>query len=197
MRMELGRVVAQKARIADVLAGNLEQAQGAPRVNIIGVVVSTGEGTPPSFMLDDRSAILLVRQFEHPVAPPVGAVVGVIGRVRDVSGERYVAAEIVRSLQAKWLEVRSLELGHQSSFITPTIPSTKPAPAAGVVEEQVVDDDQDSALLRAIGELDTGPGAAIDDILAKLGPDAETMIALLLTRGDIFEVSPGRVKILQ
>jgi hypothetical protein len=188
--VEGGRLTARKARIADVVAGNVEEA-AAPRVNVVGVVVTMTPGEPPSFVLDDRSALVVVRQFDKQPAPPVGTVALVIGRVREYGGERYITSEIVRQVANKWLEVRALELMHQTSFVTPTL---KPA----MVEERVVDDvtDGDATVLGIIRALDIGQGVLVDDILAK-APDREKTINLLLQRGDVFEVSPGRLKILE
>ena len=67
-----GRLTAQHARIADVVAGNILKDASAPRVNLVGVVVSVQNESPPSFMIDDRSALLLVRQFDNTLPPSGG-----------------------------------------------------------------------------------------------------------------------------
>ena len=180
-----GRLVARKMRLADVIAGNL--IEEAPRVNIIGVVVSVNAQEPPSFVMDDGSALVLVRQFDGRMSPAIGAAACIIGRVREYGGQRYIASEIVRTLDARWLAVRSLELAKESSFITPSLPSA---------EERVSDDDAHAPLLEAIRSRDNGAGASIDELVTTR-PDAERTIATLLKRGNVFEVSPGRIKILE
>ena len=53
-------------------------------------------------------------------------------------------------------------------------------------------------ILEIIRELDDGQGAAVEKVLAKAGrPDAETMLTNLLAEGEIFEIRPGRVKVLE
>ena len=193
--VEGGRLTAKKARVADILAGNLDEAN-APRVNVMGVVVSIDKSEPPSFVLDDRTELVVVRQFDRQPTPLIGSIVTVIGRVREYGGERYITSEIARALDSKWLEVRERELLKQSSFVTPAMPS----PGQHVeVEEEVVDDvpDGNIELLALLRKLDTGSGVLVDDIIAQAGPDAEKTVGLLLQRGDVFEVSPGRLKILE
>jgi hypothetical protein len=192
--VEGGRLTARKARIADVLAGNLDAV--APRVNVMGVVVSVTPGEPPSFVLDDRSALIVVRQFDKQPTPKLGAVAMVIGRVREYGGDRYITSEIAKTVDNSWLEVRSRELMNESSFVTPTL--TPKTEISGNFEEEVVDDDTDSGveLISVIRQLDTGEGVSYDEILSK-NPDAEPSLKLLLQRGDIFEMSPGRIKILE
>jgi hypothetical protein len=51
-------------------------------------------------------------------------------------------------------------------------------------------------LVGKIRELDTGTGAQIDDLLPLL-PDAEKYIRTLIEEGEIFEIRPGRLKILE
>jgi hypothetical protein len=169
--------VARKSHAAEV-AGPLRTGE---RVSIIGIVVSNLPGEVPAFVIDDRSALLLVRCFGRAKLPSVGSCVHVLGSVRDFEGERYCAAEIVKELSPQWLDVRTAELVNQTAFTTP------------VAEP----DDADALLLRAIRELDRGDGAAIDALVAKAGASSEARLALMIAKGDVFEVSPGKVKILE
>lgn len=53
-------------------------------------------------------------------------------------------------------------------------------------------------ILTIIRELDTGQGAPVEKVIAKTGrPDAETILTNLLAEGEIFEIRPGRVKVLE
>lgn len=187
-----GRATALKVRLADLAAGNV---QADSRVNVMGVVVAVNKEEPPSFVIDDQSALILVRQFDKLPAPSLSQAVCVIGRARVYGEERYITSEIVKTVQPSWLQVRSLELANASSFVTPTI--TKPAPQ-DAVEEAVVDDiDVNAAVLRCIRTLDEGNGVPVDEVLARTGDGAEAAMQLLLRRGDIFEMTPGKVKILE
>ena len=191
---EGGRATAQKVRLADVAAGNLDSEE--TRINVMGVVVGVNNEQPPSFMLDDQSALMLVRQFDKNPTPPVGSCVCVIGRARQYGNERYVTSEIVKVIDVAWLQVRSLELARKSSFVTPTVSgqSNQNAAVEDVVEDQA---DGDATVLQLIRKLDTGQGAAMDDVIAQAGENPENTIASMLKRGDIFEISPGRIKILE
>ena len=49
-----------------------------------------------------------------------------------------------------------------------------------------------------IKELDNGDGVSFEDILGKFkGAEAEAIINTLLENGNIFEIRPGRLKVLE
>jgi hypothetical protein len=69
-----------------------------------------------------------------------------------------------------------------------------------VTEEEVVDDSFSltEQVLGAIRSLDEGPGADTEQVIGHVGArNAEKTIQFLLQNGDIFEVSPGRLKVLE
>ncbi|MBV6342880.1 hypothetical protein [Candidatus Magnetobacterium casense] len=187
-----GPVVALKASCKDLLSGAVRDGS---RVNVIGTVVGSASESPPAFVMDDRTAIILVREFDKIVPVVVGSVVAVIGWLRVFGNENYVAAEIVRQLDSRWLDVRAKELASG-----PALALT--AAGSGVSGDsdirKMADDilDSEAVVLKLVRELDSGSGAPTDDVLAQAGKDAEGVVALLLERGDIFEASPGRLKIL-
>jgi len=185
--MEGGRQVAVRMTVASL------QQQHAERCALVGVVVSAIDGTPPAFVLDDTTGIILVRQFERPANAVVGTAVNVIGWCREHDGERYIASDIVKRIDVRWLDVhRRLVVS-----VTPATASSV-AGATGVVEEKITDDDDtDIAMLRTIRELDAGSGAPVDDIVRRMGADAENRVVMMLQRGDVFEVSPGKIKVLE
>jgi hypothetical protein len=169
-----------------VLIGELAAIEfgDSPRVDVMGVVVAADNSRPASFVADDGSGLILVRRFDSGNAPGVGQPVCVIGRLRD-SGERYIACEVAKVIDAIWLEVRKLELAKRP------VPEAAPAPVA------VADEDAESGLLVLIRTLDTGEGALLDDVIQQAGPDAERKLRLMMSKGDIYELSPGRIKILE
>ncbi len=201
------RQVARKLWIRDILAGRYIKEEGfkpnhillkdnsaAARVNVIGVVVTSGSEGLPIITLDDGSGRITVRAFEPSErmnAVNVGDVVLVVGRPRQFASEMYILPEIVRKLpDLGWIEVRK----HELAAVEPAA-----VPESQQVTEEVLDESfgLSEAVLGAIRSLDTGSGADIDVVVAKAGADSEKTVRFLLQNGDIFEVSPGKLKILE
>ncbi len=209
------RQVARKLWIRDLLAATYVKEEGtrpnhvllsdnskAARVNVLGIVVATEEGGLPTMVLDDGTGRIRVRAFEpFPAlsAAQVGDAVVVVGRPRQYNNEMYLLPEIVRKLtDLGWLEVRKCELA-STPLLTTAVPIAVPA-SQNVVTEESVDDSFGLAenVLGAIRALDRGDGADTEAVLAQVGiPDAEKTITFLLQNGDIFEVGPGRLKVLE
>ena len=62
--------------------------------------------------------------------------------------------------------------------------------------EEVANINEEIYLL--IKRLDTGDGVAIDDVINKFNnAEAEKILNILLEKGDIFEVKPGKLKVLE
>jgi hypothetical protein len=207
------RQVARKLWIRDILAGTYIKEEGfkpnhiilkdnssAARVNLIGVAVSSSSEGLPTITLDDGSGRISIRAFEPSAqmsAVQIGDVVLVIGRPRQFGNEMYVLPEIVRKIpDLGWIEVRKMELG-STPITSAESPEAKPADSA---EEEVVDDSfgLSETVMNAIRSLDTGAGADTDAVIEQVGPgNAEKAIQFLLQSGDIFEVSPGKLKVLE
>ncbi|MFH1133912.1 MAG: hypothetical protein V1735_05450 [Nanoarchaeota archaeon] len=153
----------------------------AERLNIVATVVSVAE---KDCAIDDGTGIVSLRFLSD--IPPVGSVVQLIARVRELNGERYLTSEILRVVDSRWLQVRRKEL----------LPSGEQLPAPPPPEP--VDDRPVEAVLKAVRELDAGQGADTDEVIAasKIG-NAEAIITSLLKEGEIFELRPGKLKILE
>jgi hypothetical protein len=206
---QIKRQTARKLWIRDILAGSYIKEEGmkpnyvlladnsrAARVNLIGVAVSASADGMPTFVLDDGSGKITVRAFEpSPTlsAIQVGDVVMLIGKPRNFSNEMYVLPEIVKKLtDLAWLEVRKRELG--------TAPIVTAAPQETSDTEQVVDESFSltETVLNAVRSLDAGIGADTQSVIEQIGArDAEKTIQFLLQNGDIFEISPGKLKVLE
>lgn len=174
----------------------------AARVNLVGVVVSADSEGLPTLVLDDGTGKISVRAFEpsqQMSQVTIGSVVLVIGRPRQFGAEMYVLPEVVRALpDLAWLEVRKAELAGIAP-IQPVPKLTSPQVSDPVAEEAL---DESFGLaenvLGAIRSLDQGPGADTEAVIAQMGAgDAEKTIQFLLRNGDIFEVSPGKLKVLE
>lgn len=205
---QLKRLTARKLWIKDLLAGTYVKEEGmkpnhialsdgsqASRVNIVGVVVITGSEGMPTLVLDDGSGRITVRTFEPSERLSklqVGDPVLIVGRPREFNNEKYILPEIVRKIDVSWFEVRKLELN-----ASPIAHQPEPVP---IVNEEPVEDAfiLTENVLGIIRSLDGGQGADTDSVINQLNVlDAEKTIRLLLQSGDIFEVSPGKIKVLE
>jgi len=204
------RHVAAKATIANIIQGAYikEEGEWAPnyilfndkkifRVNLIAAVVGKDERQAMyhSLTLDDGTGRISIRSFEGPNAFEninIGDVILVIGRPREYGGEKYIVAEILKPItRQEWIQVRRLELN-----MAPPPLSEAPIPQP---ETAIVSDPNPLAsVIEAIRSLDSGSGAEIQELLGKLNVDnADRLIKHLVAQGDLFEVKPGRIKILE
>lgn len=198
------RQVARKLWIREVRDGELVVTEGLQpnilktvrgdvgRVNILGVVVSAESLPTASLIVDDGTANIIVRSFERPLEQDVGSFVQVIGRPRVYQGEPYIAAEAVAVVGAGWAGYRKKELGEPKA--------TAPKPVAVAPESTPHEQTRETGaevLIRIIIELDRGDGAPIEEVAARSNvKGAEALIEQLLLAGDIFELRPGKVKVL-
>jgi RPA family protein len=212
------RQVAYKVRVADVVNNRYVKEDGwlpnyvavgdrkVSRVNLLGVIVSKSsqESDVPSssFVLDDGSGRVALRFFEGGASLSVGDIVFVVGRPREFGAERYIVPEIVKRISDnRWVELRRLELAkdRQADIIS----KAQGLPAAGpdelsVETEDFVDDSSPAArLVGMIRKLDSGEGVDFDALLSRFGSGTEQSVKRLLEQGDIFEVKPGRYKVLE
>lgn len=217
MAQQIKRQIAEKLWIADLKDGQYIKEEGlrpnyvllknnhkVSRVNLVGTVVSINEDRGyKDICIDDGSAKISIRAFEQNPsmdALDIGDPIFMVGRPREYGQEIYVLPEIISKItDHKWLEVRMLEL-KKLKVIAATEHEIAPPEAPeedNEVEEEVVEDKNSVAVKAAIKELDSGSGADYEEIIKKSGPDAEKIIANLLKNGDAFEVSPGKLKLLE
>lgn len=204
-----GRYVKQEGMLPNyVLLGDNTRVS---RANIIGVVVSVGEDTSfQSVFIDDGSGKLSVRAFEQNASLDslgIGDCVLIIGRPREFANQIYVLPEIIRKIVDKrWLEVRKLELErnrHPAEEVVSdnreSFDKASPLKATeSVIEEEFVESSINNDIIRKIKDLDRGDGADFDEVINVVGlPDAEKIILSLMKNGDVFEVSPGKLKSLE
>jgi len=209
------------ASYAKTTVGNVSRANivaivvGKPAANAL--VLDDGSGRIEARAFDNT------KLFENIM---VGDIILLIGRPRTYQSTLYVVAEIARRLGSPtWLELRKRELQaearqgtmsekkmsaerdtktkeeHRHSIIPNPVPSLekKSAPKKPMKDEKaekVITTTSDK-VLAAIKELDDGNGAAVEKIIAKLGGSAETILTNLMAEGEIFELRPGKVKVLE
>ncbi|HLD06069.1 MAG TPA: hypothetical protein VJC16_00860 [Candidatus Nanoarchaeia archaeon] len=188
------RQTALKLRIADILHGEYHQEEDwaghyvavgemrAARANVIGIVVGKEETI---VTIDDGSGAMPLRNFSRAdlfQGIDVGDTILVIGRPREYGGERYLAADIVKRADRRWLEVRRQEIGEQR------LPAARQGAETSPAEQ----------MMGIIRRLDKGEGADVSSVIREAGsPHAELVMQGLLKSGDIFQNRPGRVKILE
>ena len=217
---QIKRDVAVKARIKDILEGRYIKEEGwkpnyimtkygenIARVNLIGVVVSDPviDEKSQSLTLDDGSDRIMLRSFENGLSLSkfmLGDVINVIGKPKEYGSIKYVTPEIIKIIDnKKWLEVRKKELEQKekSSVVLPVSQNENIYGFGERVEEKVVDEDTDvEKTLKLIRDLDKGDGVFIENIIIKSNnQNTEKIISSLIEQGEVFEVQPGKIKVLE
>jgi len=184
------------------------------RANIIAVVASDpeSEGNYSSFILDDGTAQVPVRIFDDIKANvSLGDVVLVIGRPREVGGQIYLTPEIIKKVvNKKWIDYRRLELASlpelkevgRDETPKPQEPiETKPE-IEEIIEKPKEPETNEinpvDEIINIIRELDKENGADTEEVIeATTVKNAEALIDNLLKEGEIFEITSGKLKVLE
>lgn len=217
------RQVAVKVKVKEIVNGKYVKEEGwlpnyieirgsrrVSRVNIIGTIVFKydEEGfNYKNLVVDDGSGKISVRSFEkndNMDKLDVGDIILIIGRAREFNNEKYIIPEIMKKIQnPMWMQVRKLEIDDASKniIIETTNNEIKKDEnlQSEVVHEEVETESSDSRVIfDMIKKLDTENGISIDDLIKKSNfTGVEKLINILLRNGDIFEVKPGIVKVLE
>ena len=201
------RQIAYKIRISDILSGNFVKEDtsagyiktgnaGISRVNIIATAVYKSEQPNySSLIVDDGTGKILLRSFENSdslLKIDVGDFVQVIGKLREFNDERYIIPEILKKIvNAQWLNLRKQELENQKYYAETPV-------SIGLVIPEYTPSNFNDDIYSMIKNLDNGDGVFVDEIIKKSGHDnTENIIKTLLENGDIFEMSPGKLKVLE
>jgi RPA family protein len=211
------RNVALKVRIKDLIDGKyfreedmnpnyIKDKYGKKifRVNLLATVVGIDESENyKNFILDDGSGKISARFFDDKMIDAgVGDVVLLIGRPREYGNEKYLFPEVIKKIEDKrWIKVRELEL--RDSFVD-DVGEKEVYKEEEVIEEGVeiiepVEEKEKSdseRILDKIREFDKGDGVDIEDVVKGIN-DGDALIELLLKEGEIFEIRPGRLKVLE
>ena len=103
--------------------------------------------------------------------------------------DKTVLIEIIKKIDAVWAKVRKLELGNSNKEFNTQQSNT--------VEEEVTDLTSTNKILKLIKELDKGDGVSIENLSLKNINDLDKIIDMLLKEGDVFEIKPGKLKVLE
>lgn len=218
------RQTAYKVMISDITQGKYIKEDGwnpsyiitpygknVSRINVLGIVISnfveesTGYRTA---VIDDGTEHISIRYFyENPMPEElkVGSLLLVIGRPKEYGEEKYILAEIIKKIDNKaWIAYRKAELDllHKEIKSTVIIKNKENISQAEQPEEEIIEEpifeeikSPSDELIELIKNNDKGEGVDFKDII-KI-KDAEKIIANLLKEGDIFEIRPGRYKVLE
>ena len=117
--------------------------------------------------------------------------VNVIGKIREYGSVPFISAEIVRKSCSEEMVLRKKELQLVKRFYK------KEEASAPVAEESIVGP-AGEAVLSLLKELDGGEGVDAELLIEKSGiKNANEIIRELIHNGDVFEIMPGRLKILE
>jgi len=201
--MDPKRLVAKKIRISDLLKGKYVKEEGwtpnyiiteygnVSRANILATVIAKNEDG--SFLIDDGSANINVRSFDEKIFNvDIGDLILIIGKPREWNNQKYILPELVRKIEDKrWSEVRKLELKNLKKTEQQETKISEP------VEEEIISSPYQK-MLDLIRKKDTGQGAEYQEILILSNlRDSEKILTTLLEEGEIFEIKPGRLKVLE
>lgn len=202
------RQIAHKVRIFDILNGALVRDDlsagyiklndvNISRVNIIATIVyKPEEHNYTSAVIDDGTGRIQLRTFENKsifLNVDVGDVILMIGKIREFNNEKYILPEILKKINnVEWMNVRKLELEKSSNTVSIVVN----APDKNIIED--VDVNINEEVYSLIRKLDKGDGVTIEDVIKNSkNCEAENIINKLLERGDIFEIGPGKLKVLE
>lgn len=190
--------------VDDLLRGDFVRTEGwnpsyfstdfgpVSRVNLVGVVVS--KEPAGGVILDDGSGKILLRSFGEPSFENLdaGDLILIIGRPRKYNEQKYVLPEIIRKIDHRWAAYRQVQLGILKKSIRPGKKETR-LPIAE--SEKPVNYYQ--KILSFIIDLDDGGGADTEEVIKRSGaPNGEVLIKKLIEEGEIFELRPGKLKVL-
>jgi RPA family protein len=188
------------------------------RVNLLGIIVAKEKQEDSNvayIVIDDGTGRIMVRSFDEKKLFDnlnVGDIANVIGRPREYNNEKYVIVEIIREVKNKsWLDLRKLEwtaLERNAKSQNRSIQKTNNHD--GKEEEEIISKEEsietessepESAsqkIYKIIKENSNTEGIDIDKVVSISGlTDTEDIIKSLLSEGEIFEIRPGRIKILE
>jgi len=196
----------------------LIRGKKAIRVNLIGAVLTiTKDQERPITRIDiqDWTSSMQLISFEDNrfiEEISIGDIIIVIGKIREYNNKRYIIPEIIKRIDnPKWINYRKKQIEilnkREPNIIEEdnSIEEIKEGEEEINITEESMSNEEDieelllpqQRVLEIIKELDKGEGADIDEVISKMEEkNAEEIIKSMLREGDIFQVKPGKIKIL-
>ncbi len=175
------------------------------RVNLLGVIVSKNIN---DCVVDDGTGKIVVRSFNSDVNAEIGNPVIIIGKPRVFNNETFINSEIIKKIEnTGWIAYRKKEftLRKKVNVEESTKEYVHEAKEEVVTEEKYNNEKTESLenlsnaekVIKLINELDSGDGANIEDIISRLNVvGAEKLIKSLTEEGEVFEIKPGKLKVM-
>ena len=204
------RQIAYKIRIKDILNSKYIKREGfepnyleinnqeISRINILGVIVQKSDlNNYKNLTIDDGTGKISARIFENSTlldTIDVSDIVLIIGRPREFSSEKYMLIETIKKVSPVWAKVRKLELEKNTIYNNS---SNDQSSFSNDSKEEVIDSSPSNKIIKLIKGLDKGNGVSIEELSSENIKDIDKIINILLKGGDIFEVKPGKLKVLE
>jgi RPA family protein len=155
-------------------------------VNVMGIIVEVQD---KAIVLDDGTGTMPIRFFSKMPTLTIGKAAQVIGRINMVKEEKFLAGEMIGLVHPDWLKVRKNEV----SFV-----ATKPIEKKKVETKQAVEDvyNLKDDIIDEIKKLDSGSGVDME-VLTGGSTEKQKAITSLMEEGEVFEIMPGKVKVLE
>ncbi|MBN1792370.1 hypothetical protein JW826_01675 [Candidatus Woesearchaeota archaeon] len=204
---QVKRETATVCMIDDLLNGSFVKTEGwnpsyfdtgigrISRASLFGVIVSKDD---EGAVLDDGSGRMLLRSFEENSFNGVGIgdFVLIVGRPRAYSDQKYLTPEIIRKIDPRWGGYRKIQL-EMSRRNAPVIVKPKENKVL-IKEENELPVNHYQKIVEFIRDLDSGSGADVDEVMKRSGaPNSEEFVRKLIEEGEIFEIKPGKLKVLE
>lgn len=166
------------------------------RANLIGVVISKvqegRQGEIQAIEIEDSTGKICARTFDFAKNnADIGDCIFLIGRLRTYNNQKYIATEIIKKIDhPEWIELRRKEL--------PLVEEKQTAPP--IIEEKkgIEAETELQKILLLIKQKDTGQGVDYDEILQAINSSkAEQMLQTLIQTGEIFHLTPTKIKVLE
>ena len=213
------RQVAYKTTIKAILSGRYVAADGwAPdyvqlptgkklsRVHIYATAIlrlSEEATNALSIVIDDGTSTITARNFNSiPGFEMVneGDLVSVIARIRQHNDERYIVPEIIKKVaNAAWFTLHKrlltgAETDTAQESSTPIEIPEEPQKDAQSGQPSITD-----SIYEAIRKNDTGAGVSVEFLVNSYSGkgNVDAAIKRLLEEGEVFEIKPGKLKVLE
>ena len=115
-----------------------------------------------------------------------------------ISQEANLLNKIIKDIQNEdWLELRKKQLKIlNKDNVVKEEPIQKQDETVEIKEEIINSDNESDDIFNTIKKLDEGEGVYIEELIKK-HPNAEKLVENLLNEGEIFEIKPGKYKLLE
>ena len=202
------RQTARWAEIKDLLEGKFvrnEETESSgyktkkgflvSRVNVFGVVLSKDfTELMESAVIDDGTGNIGIKAFEKKgffENIEVGDVVNVLGKMREYNNSNFISIEAVRKSNSGLFSLRKKEIPVVQKFY-------ETEKDEGPKAEEMVVLGSGEKVLEVLRALDKGDGVDIEILAEKCGTkEIAQIVNGLIKNGEVFEIMPGKLKVLE